>query len=197
MSQIVRPPSAQLIGVADFIDQAIEKYCSALRQVKSIGHWEAPQEGIALGWLLIRNTEAVILMARSDEVLVTAAWANSRVTFELSARIIWMLQHDDHYAAECRWLAFLLEWEKTEKALARDLPDRADFHNERATAIGNFREGVTKALPSGYRAAAMPNFRDLLTALDNPEMYRFTEKVHSTCTAAYMHLAVIVRIWGP
>lgn len=173
MSEPLRPPCRELLRVADVIDQMIGQYCSALRRVGSIGRWEAPKEGLALGWLLIRNVEAVILMARSDEVLVTATWSNSRVAFELSARIIWMLQHDDRYEAECRWLAFLLEWENAERRLARDIPDHADRHNRVAETIKGFREGVTKVLPSGYRAATMPNFRDMLQALDSLEMYQF------------------------
>lgn len=61
----------------------IVKYVAALRGVASIGRREAPQEGIVLGRLLIRNVEAVVEMARHDEVFVTAAWSNARMAFEL------------------------------------------------------------------------------------------------------------------
>ena len=46
--------------------------------------------------------------------MATAAWSNARVAFELSVRIIWMLQPTDRYEAECRWLAFLKEHEQAE-----------------------------------------------------------------------------------
>lgn len=124
MSGAVHAPCAALLGVAEAIEQMITQYCVALRSVAAVGKWEAPQEGLALGWLLIRNVEAVILMARHDEVLVTASWPNSRAAFELSARIIWMLQPDDRYAAECRWLALLGDWEKTERKLVEEAGGR-------------------------------------------------------------------------
>jgi hypothetical protein len=150
----------------------IARYRMALRSVVTVGPWEAPQEGFALGWLLVRNVQAVIQMARHDEVLVTAAWANARVAFELSARIVWMLQPGDRYEAECRWLAFLGEWEDAELKLAREVPDYAGHHSEVAETIRVFREGVTSKLPTGYQPARMPNFREMLIALANPEMYQ-------------------------
>lgn len=173
MSGTARTPCAELVRVADVIEQMIVQYIRGLRGVPAIGRWEAPQEGIALGWLLVRNVEAVIEMARRDEVLVTAAWSNARVAFELATRIIWMLHPGDRYEAECRWLALLGEYVEIEKKLAREVPARADFHNNKADAIQMFREGVISALPSGYHVRRIPNFLDMLKALDTPEMYRF------------------------
>jgi Family of unknown function (DUF5677) len=173
MTDVVRPPCAELLRVVQAIDQMIAQYRVALRSVAAVGEWEAPQEGFTMGWLLIRNVEAVILMARHDEILVTAAWSNARTAFEISARIIWMLQPDDRYEAECRWLALLDEWESIERKLVREVPERAEFHTARAQAVRDFREGVIRALPSDYRPPQMPNFRDILIALDNPQMYRF------------------------
>ena len=171
MTEVLHPPCPELLRVAETIEKMIARYLLALRGATA-GRWEAPQEAFALGWLLIRNVQATVMMARHDEALVTAAWANARVAFELSARIIWMLQPGDRYEAECRWLGFLGEWEQTERQLAREVADRAEFHNGRAEQIQEFREGVTLALPRGYRPAKMPHFRDMLTVLGNPQMYR-------------------------
>jgi hypothetical protein len=173
MSGTVRQPSVELLRVAGVIDQMIDEYRRALRSVASMGPWEAPREGIALGWLLIRNVEAVAELARRDEVLVTAAWSNTRVAFELSTRIIWMLQPADRYEAECRWLSLLGEYEEIERKLAREVPSNSDLHNGKAEAIGTFREGVIAALPSGYRVLRMPSFLSMLNALDTSEMYQY------------------------
>jgi hypothetical protein len=159
--------------VAEVIDQMVAEYVAALRRAAVIGRWEAPQEGIALGWLLIRNVDAVTELARRDEVFVTAAWSNTRVAFELATRIIWMLRPGDRYEAECRWLSLLGEYEEIERKLSREVPSYADRHNEKADAIGNFRERVISALPSGYRVRRIPNFLNMLKALDTPEMYQF------------------------
>jgi hypothetical protein len=55
-----------MLAVADVIDQLINQYRMALRGATETGRWEAPREGYALGWLLVRNIEAVIEMARRD-----------------------------------------------------------------------------------------------------------------------------------
>src|SRR5262249_6509215 len=141
-----------------------------------VGRWEAPQEGVASGWLLMRNVEAVTGMARRDEVLATAAWSNARVAFELSARIIWMLQPADRYKAECRWLAFLEEYERSERKIAREVSANADHHAKRAEEIQGVREGIISKLPSGYHAERVPNFRDMLKSLDSSQMYRFYQE---------------------
>jgi hypothetical protein len=187
MPGIVRPPCGELLNVAEVIDKAIAQYIAALRSVPQIGKWEAPQESYALGWLLIRNVEAVIELARVDEVSVTAAWSNARVAFEHSARIVWMLHPEDRYQAECRWLAFLEEGENNERKIARETPDYADDYIKRAETKRSVREGVISALPAGYRSVKLPSFRAMLIALGNPEMYRFYQEgsqyVHGTLFA--------------
>lgn len=194
MSGVVRPPCAELLRVAEVIDEVVADYFVALRNAADVGRWEAPQEGFALGWLLIRNIEAVTGMARYDEVLVTAAWSNTRVAFEISARIIWILHPADRFDAECRWLTLLGGYEETERKLAREVPEQADRHSERADAIRSFREGVIAKLPNGYQPKkGLPSFRDLLVALDNRKCIRFIRKVQSTCTGACTLLAATAR----
>lgn len=80
--------------------------------------WEAPREAWAMSNLLIRNIEAVLLMARTDEVMVSAAWANARCAFEQAVRIIWLLKPTDRYASEGRWLGFLAEAERFRRLVA-------------------------------------------------------------------------------
>lgn len=179
MNNIIRPPCAELLKVAEAIDQMIAQYLVAVRTAPAVGRWEAPQEGFALGWLVIRNVEAVIEMARHDEVFATAAWPNARVAFELSARIIWMLRPADRYEAECRWLAFLGEYESTERKLADAVPAYADRHTKRAESIRGYRDSVISALPLGYQAAKIPSFRDLLKVLDSPEGLTVCTRQHA------------------
>lgn len=173
MSGTVRQPSAEVLRVAGVIEKMIDEYRRALRSVAGMGRWEAPQESLALGWLLIRNVEAVAELARRDEALVTAAWSNTRVAFELSTRIMWILQPSDRHEAECRWLSLLGEYEEIERKLAREVPSQSDLHNRKAEAIKKFREGVKAALPGGYRVSRMPSFLNMLNALKTPEMYQY------------------------
>ena len=173
MSGTVRQPSTELLRVAGVIEKMIDEYRRALRSVAVVGRWEAPQESLALGWLLIRNVEAVAELARRDEVLVTAAWSNTRVAFELSTRIMWILQPADRYEAECRRLSLLGEYQEIEQKLAREVPSQSDLHIRKAEAIKTFREGVMAALPDGYKVSRMPSFLNMLNTLDIPEMYQY------------------------
>lgn len=171
MPAVIHPPSAALVNMAETIDEMINQYLVALRSAEA-GQWEAPKEGYVLGWLLIRNIQAVLTLARQDEIMATAAWSNARVAFELGIRIIWMLHPTDRYEAECRWLAYLEEYERAERRIACESSSASGQQNKRAEAIRNFREGVTAALPGGYRPARMPNLREMLNALDTPQMYK-------------------------
>jgi hypothetical protein len=159
--------------VAEVIDQLIVEYEVALQKVAAVGQWEAPQEGLALGWLLIRNVATVTQLARHDEAFVTAAWSNTRVAFELATRIIWMLHPVDRYEAECRWLSFLEEYERIETTLAREVPSDAELHNDKADAIEKFRRSVIAVLPKGYRPYKVPKFWKMLETVDTPEMYQY------------------------
>jgi hypothetical protein len=162
-----------LTRVADIIERGIDAYVSALRNLPTLGQWEAPVEGWSLGWLVIRNVEAVIAMARHDEVMVNAAWSNTRVAFEQSVRIVWMLHPNDRFEAECRWLAFLEKYERFERAMVAEVPDRSELHSSRAEAIRGFRLGVAARLPEGYTPLRPPRFRDMLTAIGNPQLYQY------------------------
>jgi hypothetical protein len=173
--------------MAEAIDEMIDQYLGALQSVEA-GQWEAPKEGYVLGWLMIRNIQAVLVLARQDEIMATAAWSNARAAFELSVRIIWMLYPADRYEAECRWLAYLEEYERSERRIGRESSSDGGQQNQRAEAIRRFREGVTSALPSDYAPAKMPNFREMLNALNTPQMYQLyqlgSQYTHGTLYAA-------------
>jgi hypothetical protein len=171
MPKVIRQPSSVLLSMAEAIDEMVDQYRMALRSAE-FNQWEAPREGYVWGWLLVRNIQAVIALARQDEIMATAAWSNARVSFELSVRIIWMLQPTDRYEAECRWLAFLKEHEQAEVRIARESSADADARSRAAEAIRSFREGVIAALPSDYRPAKIPSLREMLRALDNSQMYQ-------------------------
>ena len=187
MPAVAHPPSAALLNMAETIDEMIDQYRVALRSAK-FNQWEAPREGYVLGWLLIRNIQAVTALARQDEIMATGAWSNARVAFELSVRTVWMLYPVDRYEAECRWLALLGEYERAERRITRESSADLDQKNQAAQAIQSFREGVIAALPSGYRPAKMPNLREMLDSLDNSQMYRLyiigSQFVHGSIYAA-------------
>lgn len=102
---------------------------------------------------MIRNVEAAIVLARHDEVLAPAAWANARNVFDAATRILWLLVPADRFISETHWIALLDESARfhTRMAKARDVPAEVRArHQARARQIQDFRDGVMAALPSGY-----------------------------------------------
>ncbi|MYS05793.1 hypothetical protein GTW71_04920 [Streptomyces sp. SID6041] len=193
---IVRSPRAELVQLADTLDDCVGRFLQARQRTEAGSHWEAPREGWALSNLMIRNVEAVLLMARTDEVMVSAAWANARCAFEQAVRIIWLLNAADPYISECRWLGLLEDTERFHRLMAesseRDpsLPD-STMHHEREGKTRLFREGVIAALPPGYSPEKPPSFESMLRSIDSAAMYRFyregSQYVHGSMwgTAAY------------
>ncbi|MEU5148432.1 DUF5677 domain-containing protein [Streptomyces yangpuensis] len=140
--------------------------------------------------------EAVLLMARTDEAMVSAAWANARCAFEQAVRIIWLLNAADPYISECRWLGLLEDAERFHRLMAeasdRDpsLPN-STMHHEMESSIRLFREGVLGVLPTGYSPKKPPSFEAMLRSMDSAAMYRFyregSQYVHGSMwgTASY------------
>src|SRR5688572_23508354 len=86
---IVKPPCAEIVRVSDLLDAAVGDFLRSCRDLDVSGVWEAPLEGFSLAKLCIRNVEAIAVLARTDEVLAPAGWANARNAFEVAARILW------------------------------------------------------------------------------------------------------------
>ncbi|WP_405901862.1 DUF5677 domain-containing protein [Streptomyces sp. NBC_00656] len=192
----IRPPSLELLQLADTLDDAIGHILQARSGLVGADEWEAPREAWAMSNLLIRNIEAVLLMARTDEVMVSAAWANARCAFEQGVRIIWLLKPTDRYASEGRWLGFLAEAERFHRLVAEaaeqapELPN-STAHRELEQKMRHFREQVTAALPAGYAPKKPPKFESMLREIDAATMYRFyregSQYVHGSMwgTATY------------
>ncbi|MCM1950376.1 DUF5677 domain-containing protein [Streptomyces sp. G2] len=173
----VRPPAEELLQLTKTLDRCIAGFLQT-RNTAKFGHWEAPTEARALSNLMIRNLEAFLLMARTDEVLAGPAWTCARSVFEHAVRIIWLLYPDDPFDRECRWLGFLADTERSHKLVAEAMqndpasPD-GSHHRQRADAMRIFREGVTAKLPAGYTPQRPPSFEQMLRSIDSAQMYRF------------------------
>jgi hypothetical protein len=168
-----------LVRLADTLDACIGRFLQAREGLLGTNGWEAaPREGWALSNLMVRNVEAVLLMARTDEVMVSAAWTNARCAFEQAVRIAWMLYAADPYTNECRWLGFLADAERFHRLVAdaADMdpdPPNSTAHRELEHVMRTFREGVTARLPDGYEPEKPPNFEAMLRAVNGGGMYRY------------------------
>ncbi|MYV77976.1 hypothetical protein GT352_29190 [Streptomyces sp. SID1046] len=175
--EAVQPPREELLQLTETLHRCISSFLQARNSVQ-LGKWEAPAEARALSNLMIRNLEATLLLARTDEVMVGAAWTCGRSVFEHAVRIMWLLHPDDAYDRECRWLGVLADTERSHRLVAEAMenaptgPAGAN-HREMADAMQAFRDGVTALLPAGYTPQKPPSFERMLRSIDSTQMYRF------------------------
>jgi hypothetical protein len=207
---IVRLPRPELVLVADLLDHAVSFYLEAYHQRmdKVDARWEAPILGFSLVMLCVRNVEAVALLARHDEVLVTAAWANARNAFELAVRVQWLLYPDDRFEAEMRWIAFLHEYERFfERTSGRPLEDCNEALRSHRAEIGasirTFREGVQFAVPTGYRpVVGIPSIEGMLRETGSQDLYlayiEGSQFLHGSMFAASSYIKNLgtEKAWG-
>ncbi|MFI9781083.1 DUF5677 domain-containing protein [Streptomyces sp. NPDC051956] len=188
---VQQPPRREILQLADCLDRGIGMFLKA-RLIPS-GQWEAPLEARALSNFMVRNIEAVLVMARTDEVMLPAAWVNARVVFEHAVRILWLLDPDDPMARECRWLGFLADAERSHRLVAEETKGTpgSDVYCKNAQAMREFREGVTAVLPDGYSPQKPPSFQAMLQSIDSPRLYSIyregSQYVHGSMwgTASY------------
>lgn len=140
----------ELAQVASLLDVAVSMALRARDGIEINTRWEAPILAMALNNLCIRNVEAVANLARIDEMLAPAAWANARNALEVAIRAIWLIHPKDPMDCEMRWLALLDEYER----FHRNLGDKSDplvpnavspTHRQDAESIRRFTEGVAAA----------------------------------------------------
>ncbi len=146
---IIKPPSAEVLAACHQLDRAVGRFLDA-RQRLQVGRFEADIEACLLFNLVARHVEAVISLARTDLALLPAAYATARSAFETATKAAWMVDSDDPYAREARWLAHIAEEERVYQRAAGRSPDTATRANylSYAEQLRGFRTAVHAALPS-------------------------------------------------
>jgi hypothetical protein len=191
MTAAIRPPIPELVAVADLLEEAVGVFLQARQRKGRFGRWEAPLEAWTISNLLIRNVEAVVTLARMDQVFVAAAWANARAVFEYAVRIIWLLHPRDRFESEMRWVALLAEYERACARIAMTpglSPVLAEPKRAMATALAAVRAAVIARAPQGYKPPArVPKLEAMLLEIGAPEMYHVyiqgSQYLHGTMLA--------------
>jgi hypothetical protein len=169
--------------------QAVERICSALdallavfiaayqNTIPPLGKYESEVEALNLFKLAIRNLEGVIQLARHDLVLLPPALAASRACFECAVKAAWMVNADDPFDREARWLAHLASEERYCKRIVEKLANtNVDVSHMLAheTQLSRFRLDVEALLPrETKRLLRMPTFDQLLEDLGGDRLYAF------------------------
>jgi hypothetical protein len=116
--------------------------------------------------------QATALLARTDEVLALAAWANARNAFEVAVRVMWLLYPRDRFECEMRWIALIHEWERFEERMTRYTLTISETHRLRAQALRDIREGIIKEVPIGHSPVSrIPSIEQRLNEFGTAEMF--------------------------
>jgi hypothetical protein len=173
MSNLQIPPTSSILKVCDYLEMIIARFIEHKNKM-IYGEYESDLECNLLLNLTIRHIEGVILLARQDLVSLPPAMSASRSAFEISIKAMWMMDPEDVFAREVRWLAHIKTEEDYWKRIGNlidKLGGNNDNYRDKEGLIRQFREDVTKVLPSGYKLETMPNMREMVRSLNREELY--------------------------
>jgi hypothetical protein len=120
------------------------------------GKYEADIEAWLLFNLAIRHTEGVIALARHDLILLPPAQMAARAGFEAAVKAAWLVDADDPFDREARWLAHLSFQERYLSRSANELSEA----EQNATVSPQVREvRLARAEQLRKREASVRDFR--------------------------------------
>jgi hypothetical protein len=155
----VQQPSREVRRLAVRIDFAMSRFLKARGNDAVGSKWESDRHAWTLSNLSLRHAEAVCVLARTDEVLLPAAWATARSAMESAARSLWLLEPKDSWEREARWLALVYEGAR--------LDDRIEVSQlygggQLAPGAKQFADAVSAMLPSGVTVPGVPGIKYML-----------------------------------
>lgn len=197
VAEIQIPPSPEVLAVCECICHVIEKYLEGLtRKRVRLGRFEAEVEAYILQKLVIRHSEAVVLMARHDLVTLPTAHVVARSCFETHVKIQWMLQPIDPFEREARWLQHLRSASEQFARLERDSTIHEDgrgaFSKQKKIVEGFANHVAGMLMAQKYDVASkIPSMWDMLKDLGDRHLYSryvlLSAFVHSNYEAASLY----------
>jgi hypothetical protein len=170
-------PVGPLVEAGDALDRAVVVVLKTLAERADRGY-ESESEARLAVLLIVRHVEGVAMLARSGVPMFPAAMTLARAAYEAGLRTLWLLDPDDPFEREGRWLTHLSDSERYYQSIAdalsrvgedegaRRVRDVVDAHRE-------FRLGVEGRLPAGIGAPLqrLPSLKDIVTELGREERY--------------------------
>lgn len=191
----ILPTTPAVDAACKELDTAVGRFLDARRALPSLGKYESEVEALNLFYLALRDVEGVIALGRSDLILLPPAIAAARAAFESGVKSAWLVDADDRFERESRWLAHLAGEERLYRRLGQRLaelgedPGRA---NEREESIKNFRTAVAQALPDRFRELSRsPSFDQMLTSIGGQKLYavymQLSQFMHGEHAATWLY----------
>lgn len=187
-TNVVFPPTPGITIACNRIDFGISLLINSKESAKIMkGQWEAPKHAWMLSILSLRHAGSVLSLARDDLVLLPSAWALARAALEATARIFWLLEGEDEWVREAKWILLVEEGARTFTGLATLEPEEAESNKAAATQINDFAKAVREKLPEGTQVPErMPKDTEMIASLGShlSVFYKLaSQHVHATDTA--------------
>ena len=139
-------PTPEIIQAVSVLDEAIRAFLDARDTIPTFGMYESYDEAMLLLGLIIRNVEAVMTLATRDLILLPAAHIVTRAAYEIAFRVLWLLEPDDPYQSEARWMALARERERYYSRLDERRPPEQRRHVVTLARLKDFHDAVEAKL---------------------------------------------------
>lgn len=135
-------PIPELANLADALQGAAEFYRKRTADIKLASPLSAPHVALTISWKAVRNVETVSILAKTDELLVPAAWSNARAACEIALRAIWLIHPADNTESHLRLLALVDENKRYHDRMLREKSPISymDRHQAESERLDQFLE---------------------------------------------------------
>lgn len=194
-TETIIPATVEITTACDALDDVIPAFLAARNLIPNLHKYEANLEAVNLFNLVIRNVEGVLALARADLTLLPPANASARASFETAVKAAWMVNADDPFQREARWLAHLKEEERVYERAAKQSSDHGSDDGHflaHAADLRHFRETVSAVLPAGISLLpGNPSMEEMLRSIGGAHFYSLyiylSQFVHGGHTATWLY----------
>jgi hypothetical protein len=151
VTKTILPITEPLTKTCELLDDLAARFLATRREtLPPLGKYEAEVEAQNLFNLAIRDLEGVLALARADLVLLPPALAAARACFEAAVKAAWLIDADDPFDREARWLVHLAS---EERYYARIADKFAKLGHGRETLVSELRdrEAAIETVPARCR----------------------------------------------
>ena len=177
VSTQVAAPSPSLLRAADLLYDGAGHLLAARTQMDvEYQKYDSSHDALNLLYHSIRHVEAVVELARKDLVMFSAAITTSRAALESSLRALWLVDCDNPFEREGRWLGFMAEEVQSRTRAAKHLSSDgytavAAENLQIAQQLDSHRQDVVRAMPAGFSQQPLPKFDALLSKTNTSISY--------------------------
>lgn len=174
MEEIIMHPTLEIKKVCVLLEQLIHHFLNPPTPY-DLGEFEFKTECYILIGLIIRDVESITTLGKSDLVLLPSAMNLARSALEKAIIILWILNPDDPFNREVRWLAQIKTEEDYLARISRRMNelgvDNQEFLKNK-DAISKFRMEVIDVLPKPYEPLKeRPDVASMMKAIGELDRY--------------------------